>query len=65
MVLMAISISLSYALGMFWYPGNLSDSLVLLLGLYTPDPVLLPTICLSEFLEGRMNDPSVYMHCCG
>ena len=26
---------------------------------------MLPIICLSEFLEGGMKDPSVYMHCCG
>ena len=25
---------------------------------------MLPTICPSEFLEGGMKDPSVYIHCC-
>ena len=35
---------------------------MLLLGLYTPDPARLPTICPSEFLDGGMNEPSVYMH---
>jgi hypothetical protein len=38
---------------------------VLLLGLYTPEPAVLPTICPSEFLVGGMNEPSVYMHVCG
>ena len=38
---------------------------MLLLGLYNPEPVVLPTIWPSEFLEGGMNDSSVYMHCCG
>ena len=65
MVLMAMRIAFSSALKMFWYPGNLSDIWVLLLGLYTPEPAVLPTICPSEFLEGGMNDPSVYMHACG
>ena len=65
MVLTAMSIAFSSALRMFWYPGNLSDIWVLLLGLYIPDPAVLPFIWPSEFSEGGMNDPSVYMHCCG
>ena len=65
MVLIEIDIALSFALRMFWYPGNLSDIWMLLLGLYTPEPVVLPTICPSKFLEGEINDPSVYMQCCG
>lgn len=31
-----MAIRLSYALGMFWYPGSLLDMHRLLLGLYTP-----------------------------
>ena len=38
---------------------------MLLLGLYTPEPAVLPSICPSEFLDGGMNEPSVYMHDCG
>ena len=38
---------------------------VLFLGLYTPDPAVLPTICPSEFFVGGMKEPSVYTHCCG
>ena len=62
---MAMSIALSSALRMFWYPGSLSAMWVLLLGLYTPDPAVLPSICPSEFLVGGINDPSVYVHFCG
>ena len=65
MVFMAISMALSSALRILGYPGNLSAIWVLLLGLYTPEPAILPTICPSEFLEGGMKDPSVYIHCCG
>ena len=65
MVLIAISIAFNYALRIFWYPGNLYDIWVLLLGLYTPEPAVLPSICPAEFLEGQINDMSVYMHCCG
>ena len=43
-VLMAMSIALSSALRMFWYPGSRSDMWVLLLGLYTLDPAILPSI---------------------
>jgi hypothetical protein len=38
---------------------------VLLLGLYTPDLAVFPSIWPSEFMVGGMNDPSVYVHCCG
>jgi hypothetical protein len=38
---------------------------VLLLGLYTPDHVVFPFIWPSEFLDGGMNDLSVYVHYCG
>ena len=62
---MAMSIVLSYALRMFGYPGSLSEIWVLLYGLYTPNLALLPTIWPSEFLEGGINDPSVYIHLCG
>ena len=62
---MAISIALSSALKIFGYPGSLSEIRVFLYGLYTPEPVVLPTIWPSEFLQGGMNDPSVYIHCCG
>ena len=65
MVLTVMSIAFSFPLWMFWYPGNLSDMQVLLLGLYTLEPAVLPIICPSEFFEGGMNDPYVYMHCCG
>ena len=44
--------------------GNLSDIWVLLLGIYILEPVVLPTMCPSEFLEGGINDSSVYMQCC-
>ena len=64
-VFMAINIALSSALRMLGYPGNLSAIWILLLGLYTLEPAVLPTICPSEFSEGGMNEPSVYMHCCG
>ena len=36
MVLMAMSIAFSFALRIFWYPSNLSNMWVLLLGLYIP-----------------------------
>ena len=62
MVLMAMSIALSSALRMFWYPGSLFDMRMLLLGVYIPDPIVLPSICPSEFLVGGINEPSVYMH---
>lgn len=65
MVFMAISMAFNYALRMFWYPGSLSDIWVLLLGLYTHEPAMLPIVRPSEFLEGGINDPYVYMHCCG
>ena len=26
---------------------------------------MLPSICPLKFLNGVINDPSVYMHCCG
>ena len=61
----AMSIVLSFARRMFWCPGSLYDILVLLLGLYILDPAVLSTIWPSEFLVGGMNDPFVYMHCCG
>ena len=64
MVLMAMNIILGFALRMFWYLGSLSDIWMLLLGLYILDPAVLPSICPSEFLVGRINEPSVYMHCC-
>jgi hypothetical protein len=36
------------------------------LGLYTLDLAMSPSsIWPSEFLVGGMNDPSVYIHCCG
>ena len=38
---------------------------MLLSGLYTPKPVVLPTICPFKFLEGGIIDPSIYMQCCG
>src|ERR1700738_289944 len=63
--LTAMRIAFSSALSMFWYPGNLSEIFVLLLGLYTPDPAVFPSIWPSEFLVGGMNDPSVYVHWCG
>ena len=66
MVLIAMSIAFSSALRMFWYHGNLYDIWIFLLGLYIPDPAVLPSIWPSEFLEGGgVNDPYVYMHCCG
>ena len=65
MVLIAMSMAFSSALSMFWYPGNLSDMWILLLGLYTPDPTTSSSIRPSEFLVGGMNEPSVYMHWCG
>ena len=33
-----------------------------LLGLYIPNPAVFPTIWPSEFLDGGINDPFVYMH---
>ena len=64
-ILIAVSIALSYALRMFWYHGNLCDIWMLLLGLYIPNHVVLPSIWPSGFVEGAINDPFVYMHCCG
>ena len=61
----AMSIALSLALKIFGYPRSFSEIRVFLYGLYIPEPALLPTIWPSEFLEGGMNDPSVYIHCCG
>ena len=63
--LMAMSIALSSALNMFGYPGSLSKIRVFLYGLYTPEPAVLPTIWPSEFLEGGVNVPSMYIHFCG
>ena len=57
--LTAMSIALSLALRMFWCPGSLSAMRVLLLGLYTPEPAVLPSILPSVFLVGGINDPSV------
>ena len=34
-------------------------------GLYTPDPAMFPSTKPSGVIDGGMNDPSVYMHCCG
>ena len=65
MVLTAISMAFSSALSMFWYPGNLLAIWIFWWGLYIPDPAVLPIIWPSEFCDGGMNDPSVYMHCCG
>ena len=62
MALMAMSIAFNSALRMFWYPGNLYDMWISLLGLYTPDLAMSSSICPLEFLVGGMNDPSVYMH---
>ena len=63
--LIAMSIAFSSALSIFWCPGNLSAVFMLLLGLYTPDRPVFPSINPSEFLDGGMNDPSVYVHCRG
>ena len=38
---------------------------MLLLRLYTPAPAVFPSIRLSGFMNGGMNNPSVYMHYCG
>ena len=65
MVLIAMSMVFNYALKIFCYHGNLLAMCTFLLGLYTPDNAVLPIIWPSEFLVGGMNDPSVYMHCCG
>ena len=65
MVLIAMNISFNYALRMFWYPCNLFDIWISLLGLYMPELAVLLFICPSEFLDGGIKDPSMYMHCCG
>ena len=65
MVLIAMSMAFSHVFSMFWYPGNLSDIRMFLLGLYIPDLAVLPSIWPYEFLNGGINDPSVYMHCFG
>ena len=44
MVLIAMSIAFSSALSMFWYHGNLYAMWILLLGLYTLDPAMSPSI---------------------
>ena len=61
----AMRIAFSSARSIFWYPGSLSEIFVLLLGLYTPEHAVLPSIIPSKFLDGGMNDPSMYVHCCG
>ena len=61
----AMSIAFNSALSIFWYRGNLSKIWVLLFGLYTPDPAMCPSTRPSGLMDGGMNDPSVYMHCCG
>lgn len=38
---------------------------MLLFGLYTPDPAMFPSMRPSGLMDGEMNDPSVYTHCCG
>jgi hypothetical protein len=43
-ILIAMSMAFSYARNMFWYPGSLSDMRIFLLGLYTPDPAMSPSI---------------------
>ena len=65
MVLIAMKITFSYALSMFWYPGSLSAMRISWLGLYTPDPAMSLSIRPSELLVGGMKDLSVYIHCCG
>ena len=64
-VLKEMSVALSFVHKMFWWHGNLSHIIVLLLGLDILDPAILPTIWPLEFLVGGMNDPFVYMHYCG
>jgi hypothetical protein len=63
--LIAMSIACSLASSIFWYPSNLSEDYMLLLGLYTLDRAMFPSIEPSGLLNGGMNDSSVYMHCCG
>ena len=63
--LIAMSIAFNSALSIFWYPRSLYDIWVLLLGLYTPNHVAFPFTRPLGFMDGGMNDPSVYMHCCG
>ena len=36
-----------------------------MLGLYIPDPAVFPSTWPSEFMVGGINDPSVYIQCCG
>ena len=59
MVLIAMSMAFNYALRMFWYLGNLSNIWISLLGLYIPEPAVLPSICPSKFLDGGIKDPLV------
>ena len=35
------------------------------MGLYISDPIVLPSVCPSEFSRRGINDPFVKMHCCG
>ena len=60
-----MSIALNSALRMFWYIGSLFDIWMFLLGLYMCDHAVLPFIRPLGFVEGGINDPHVYMHCCG
>ena len=60
-----MSIAFSSALSIFWYPCSLSEIWVLLFGLYIPDHVVFPSVKPSGLVNERMNDPFVYMHCCG
>jgi hypothetical protein len=61
----AMSIAICSAWSIFWYPGYLFEILVLLLGLYNHDLVVFSSISPLEFLVGEMNDPFVYVYCCG
>ena len=57
-VLIAMGIAFNSTRRIFWYPG-LFDIWVLLLGLYNPEPSVLPSIWPLGFLKGGINDPSV------
>jgi hypothetical protein len=50
--------AVNYALGMFWSPGNLYESLIFFSLLYVPYPTTLLGV-FSSFGFGGMKDPSV------
>ena len=60
-----MSVALNSALRTLCYLGSLFDIWMFLLGLHICDHAVLPSIRPLGFVEGGINDPPVYMYCCG